>query len=191
VALKVAELFRRKDWQEPAADDGAQPTLRRTLGAFDLTLLGVGAIVGAGIFPASARWRRAAPTIPRRAGADPVVRDHRGRLWVLGAVLRRDRGDGARVGQRLHLRLRRAGRAAGLDHRLGSDHRVRVGNIYVAQSWADYFRSFLRGSLGVDFPAWMATDLQTVAHDPALAALAPSWRRRSERSRWLQSAGGR
>src|SRR6266700_4512873 len=48
-----------------------------------------------------------------------------------------------------------------------------VGNIYVAQSWADYLRSFLRGSLGVDFPAWMATDLQTVAHDPTLAAMAP------------------
>jgi APA family basic amino acid/polyamine antiporter len=49
-----------------------------------------------------------------------------------------------------------------------------VGNIYVAQSWADYLRSFLRGAFGVDFPAWMATDLQTVAHDPALRALAPA-----------------
>src|SRR4029077_926160 len=48
-----------------------------------------------------------------------------------------------------------------------------VGNIYVAASWADYFRSFLRGSLGLDFPGWMATDLQTVASDPALAAIAP------------------
>ena len=48
-----------------------------------------------------------------------------------------------------------------------------VGNIYVAQSWADYLRSFLRGAFGVDFPAWMATDLQTVARDPALRALAP------------------
>ena len=42
-----------------------------------------------------------------------------------------------------------------------------VGNVYVAQSWADYFRSFLRGAFGVDFPAWMATDLQTAAADPA------------------------
>jgi APA family basic amino acid/polyamine antiporter len=48
-----------------------------------------------------------------------------------------------------------------------------VGNIYVAQSWADYFRSFLRGSFGVDFPDWMASDLQTAASNPALHALAP------------------
>jgi APA family basic amino acid/polyamine antiporter len=48
-----------------------------------------------------------------------------------------------------------------------------VGNIYVAQSWADYLRSFLRGAFGVDFPAWMATNLQTVAADPALRAIAP------------------
>jgi APA family basic amino acid/polyamine antiporter len=48
-----------------------------------------------------------------------------------------------------------------------------VGNIYVAQSWGDYFRSFLLGSIGVDFPAWMTTDLQTAASDPALFATAP------------------
>jgi len=48
-----------------------------------------------------------------------------------------------------------------------------IGNVYVAQSWADYLRSFLRGAFGVDLPPWMATDLQTAAADPAIAALAP------------------
>src|SRR4029078_4028189 len=48
-----------------------------------------------------------------------------------------------------------------------------VGNIYVAQSWADYLRSFLSGAFGVDFPAWMVTGMQTVARHPALRALAP------------------
>jgi APA family basic amino acid/polyamine antiporter len=48
-----------------------------------------------------------------------------------------------------------------------------VGNIYVAQSWADYLRSFLRGAIGVDLPAWLATDLQAAARTPAIAALAP------------------
>ncbi|HEY0710040.1 MAG TPA: amino acid permease, partial [Polyangia bacterium] len=48
-----------------------------------------------------------------------------------------------------------------------------VGNIYVAQSWADYLRSFLRGAFGVDFPAWMATDIQTAAATPEIAAVAP------------------
>jgi APA family basic amino acid/polyamine antiporter len=48
-----------------------------------------------------------------------------------------------------------------------------IGNIYVAQSWAEYFRSFLRGALGLDFPAWLATDFQTAAHTPEIAAVAP------------------
>src|SRR5512141_1082341 len=34
-----------------AADDSA-PTLKRTLGAFDLVMLGIGAVIGAGIFSA-------------------------------------------------------------------------------------------------------------------------------------------
>jgi APA family basic amino acid/polyamine antiporter len=49
-----------------------------------------------------------------------------------------------------------------------------IGNVYVAQSWADYFRSFLRGVAGIDLPAWLATDLQTAAADPAIRALAPT-----------------
>jgi APA family basic amino acid/polyamine antiporter len=48
-----------------------------------------------------------------------------------------------------------------------------IGNIYVAQSWADYLRSFLGDAFGVDFPAWLATNFQTAAHDPAIAARAP------------------
>ena len=47
------------------------------------------------------------------------------------------------------------------------------GNVYGAQRWADYFRSFLRGAFGVDLPAWMATDLQTASADLAIAAVAP------------------
>src|SRR5262249_36131043 len=50
--VKAAALFRRKPVDAAAAEvEGAGgPGLRRGLGAFDLTLLGVGAIVGAGIF---------------------------------------------------------------------------------------------------------------------------------------------
>src|SRR5688572_9272762 len=48
-----------------------------------------------------------------------------------------------------------------------------VGNIYVAASWADYMRSFLRGTFGIDFPAWLATDVQTAANTPEIAAVAP------------------
>jgi APA family basic amino acid/polyamine antiporter len=47
-----------------------------------------------------------------------------------------------------------------------------VGNIAVAIGWAGYFDSFLRG-VGVDLPRWLVTDLRTALHDPALVAAAP------------------
>src|SRR5205814_4256450 len=48
-----------------------------------------------------------------------------------------------------------------------------IGNIYVAQSWADYFRSFLHDAFGVDFPGWLAVDFQTAGKTPEIAASAP------------------
>jgi APA family basic amino acid/polyamine antiporter len=174
--LKVAELFRRKPWQESAAeeDDVAQPGLRRVLGAFDLTLLGVGAIVGAGIFSSIGQMAAGGPDHPA-AGPALIL------SFVITAVAC---GFSALCYAEIAALVPASGSAytyafVALGELpawiIGWDLIIEyaVGNIYVAQSWADYFRSFLRGSLGVDFPAWMATDLQTVAHNPALAALAP------------------
>ena len=58
-------------------------------------------------------------------GADALVRGRRARLRLRRAVLRRVRLHGARGRLGLHLRLRHAGRAVRLDHRLGPDPRVR------------------------------------------------------------------
>src|SRR6478736_403013 len=53
----MANLFIKKDLnrllrdaQDPNANEGGEHKLKRTLGAFNLTMLGVGAIIGAGIF---------------------------------------------------------------------------------------------------------------------------------------------
>ena len=71
--------------------------------------------------PRSAPARNAAGA----GGVAGVVRADRLRLRVRRAVLRRARRDGADRRQRLHLRLRDAGRVRRLDHRLGSDPRIR------------------------------------------------------------------
>jgi APA family basic amino acid/polyamine antiporter len=47
-----------------------------------------------------------------------------------------------------------------------------VGNIAVAIGWAGYFDSLLRG-LGVTMPRWVVTDLLSAVRDPALLAAAP------------------
>ena len=44
-----------------------------------------------------------------------------------------------------------------------------VGNIAVAISWAAYFRQLLLG-LGLEIPAWMATDYRSSALAARLAA---------------------
>src|SRR6185295_18759581 len=58
VSRQLPESFRMGLWSKKNLDalmheaDGGtgEPTLRRTLGALNLTLLGIGAIIGAGIF---------------------------------------------------------------------------------------------------------------------------------------------
>jgi APA family basic amino acid/polyamine antiporter len=47
-----------------------------------------------------------------------------------------------------------------------------VGNIAVAVGWAGYFDSFLRG-IGVTLPRWLVTDTLSALADPALLASAP------------------
>jgi len=65
--LNGADLFRRKPSGDAVADQPAvapDRALKRTLGAFDLTLLGVGAIVGAGIFSSVGQMAAGAPGQP-------------------------------------------------------------------------------------------------------------------------------
>src|SRR5882757_8337091 len=57
--MNIGDLFRKKSIDQIKADAAAgfadaeaagTPTLRRSLGTFDLTMLGIAAIIGAGIF---------------------------------------------------------------------------------------------------------------------------------------------
>src|SRR5262245_12608877 len=47
-----------------------------------------------------------------------------------------------------------------------------IGNVAVAISWANYFRSLL-DSLGIRFPQWLAIDYRTAAKIPGLLDSAP------------------
>jgi basic amino acid/polyamine antiporter, APA family len=177
--LRAADLFRRKPWQESApvgAEEGGDEsrTLRRTLGGLDLTLLGVGAIVGAGIFSSVGQMAAGGPDHPA-AGPALIL------SFVITAVAC---GFSALCYAEIAALVPASGSAYTYAYValgelpawiIGWDLVIEyaVGNIYVAQSWADYFRSLLRGSLGVDFPAWMASDFQSAARDPIIAAVAP------------------
>ena len=94
--------------------------LKRTLSAINLVALGIGAIIGAGIFVLTGH--------AAAANAGPadhaVVRARRHRLRLCRPVLRRDGLDRPDRRQRLYLRLRDLGRNRRLDHRLGPDPRI-------------------------------------------------------------------
>jgi APA family basic amino acid/polyamine antiporter len=174
--VTLAQLLRRKspDAAPDGADDAGARGLRRTLGALDLTLLGVGAIVGAGIF--SSVGEMAAGTAEHPGAGPALILSYLLTALACGLC--------ALCYAEIAAMVPVAGSAYTYAYValgeifawiIGWDLIIEyaVGNIYVAQSWADYLRSFLRGAFDVDFPAWMATDLQTVAHDPALRAIAP------------------
>ena len=100
---------------------GGMP-LKRTLTATSLMALGIGDIIGAGIFVLTGH--------AAAANAGPAI----ALSFLLGAiacalrrpVLRRNGVDRSDFGQRLYLRLCHHGRADRLDHRLGPAARIRA-----------------------------------------------------------------
>src|SRR2546426_3463291 len=142
-------------------------TLRRALGPVSLTALGIGAIIGAGIFVLSGLgahyagpglmlsfvlsgfgcalaglcYAEFAAMIPLAGSAYTYAYATLGELfaWIIGWDLILE---------------------------------YAVGNVAVAIGWAGYFDSLLRG-LGLELPRWLVTDLRTALHNPDLVAAAP------------------
>jgi APA family basic amino acid/polyamine antiporter len=174
ILLRHKLFLRKVSGSEGLAGGPVWPTLKRTLGTVHLVLFGVGAIVGAGIFSSIGQMAAGADG---QVGAGPSLVIS----YLLTAVAC---GLSALCYSEISAMVPVAGSAYSYAYAalgeiwawiIGWDLIIEyaVGNVYVAQSWADYFRSFLLGAFGVDFPAWLATDLQTAAHDPAISAAAP------------------
>src|ERR1700745_938375 len=149
-------IFRTKNLDDilaSAQEEGH--ALKRTLGAFNITLLGIGAIIGAGIF---ATVGTAAAGDAARPGAGPSLM----LSFVITAVVC---GFTALCYAEMASMVPISGSAytysystlgelvAGI---IGWDLIIEyaVGNIAVAISWANYFRT-LMGNLGVNIPPWL------------------------------------
>src|SRR5213078_5419296 len=48
-----------------------------------------------------------------------------------------------------------------------------IGNVAVAISWANYFRSFIEDAFGINIPQWLSTDFRTARKIPGLIEAAP------------------
>ncbi|MFH1018949.1 MAG: amino acid permease, partial [Pseudomonadota bacterium] len=147
--------------------------MKRALGPVHITLLGIGAIVGAGIF---ATIGTAAAGDAARLGAGPSIM----LSFAITAVVCTFT---ALCYAEFTSMVPISGSAYTYSYAtlgelvawiIGWDLIIEyaVGNVAVAISWANYFRSLMSG-FGVNIPAWLATDFRTAAKIPGLYDQAP------------------
>jgi APA family basic amino acid/polyamine antiporter len=161
------QLFARKPVEQLEAEAGSGTGLRRALGKWDLTALGVGAIIGAGIF---ATTGSAIAGGGAHIGAGPAI--------VLSFLLTAIAcGFAALCYAEFAAMIPIAGSAYTYSYAalgelvawiIGWDLIIEyaVGNVAVAISWSGYFHELLR-TVGLELPAWMVTDYRT-AHQAAV-----------------------
>ncbi len=149
-------------------------TLKRTLGPINITLLGIGAIIGAGIF---ATVGTAAAGDASRPGAGPSLM----LSFVITAVVC---AFTALCYAEMAAMVPISGSAYTYSYAtmgelvawiIGWDLMLEyaIGNVAVAISWANYFRSFMQDAFGVNIPDWLATDFRTARKIPGLLEHAP------------------
>lgn len=174
--MRWAQLFRRKSLDQLVGETvEPQHQLRRALGPFQLTLLGVGAIVGAGIFSTVGT---AAAGGGEHIGAGPALV----LSFILVAVAS---GFAALCYSEFAAMVPVSGSAYTYAYGtlgelvawiIGWDLILEyaVGNVAVAISWSDYFQTLL-GVFNVHWPAWLGTDIRSAfeaAHKVAAAKAA-------------------
>jgi APA family basic amino acid/polyamine antiporter len=169
----MRRLFRVKPLDQTFSEsERPEWRLRRTLGPVQLTALGIGAIVGAGIFSTVGS---AAAGGANHLGAGPAL----ALSFVLVAVAC---CFAALCYAELAAMVPVSGSAYTYAHAtlgqlvawiIGWDLILEyaVSNAAVAVSWSDYFQVLLRG-FGVDLPAWLGTDYRSAVQAAAKVASA-------------------
>ena len=159
-------LFSRKPIADVEPDESSH-SLKRVLGAGDLVMLAIGAVIGAGIFGAigtAAAGQVGPDGVVIRYGAGPALVLS---FLLLGGVC----ALAALCYAELAAMIPQAGSAYAYAYAtlgevvawvIGWDLILEyaVGNVAVAISWGDYFATLLRG-LGVELPAWLTTGYRT------------------------------
>ena len=165
----MTQLFKRKPIADLIIDENDPRALKRVLGAGDLIMLAIGAVIGAGIFGAigtAAAGQVAPDGTVIRYGAGPALVFS---FILLGGAC----ALAALCYAELAAMIPQAGSAYAYTYAtlgelvawiIGWDLMLEyaVGNVAVAISWGDYFNSLVRG-VGIDLPAWLTTGYRTAA----------------------------
>src|SRR5262245_60404759 len=170
----LKNLFRTKPTDELVADsEHTQHHLKKALGPIDVTALGIGAIIGAGIF---ATIGTAAAGDATRPGAGPGL--------ILSFILTGIAcGFAALCYAEFAAMIPISGSAYTYAYAtlgelvawiIGWDLIIEyaVGNVAVAISWGNYFKTLV-GGFGINIPDWLSTDYRTAAKIPGLLENAP------------------
>jgi basic amino acid/polyamine antiporter, APA family len=173
----MTHLFRRKPIAELLT--GSDQSLKRVLGAGDLVMLSIGAVIGAGIFGAigTAAAGQVGPNGEViRLGAGPALVFSFILLGLACALA-------ALCYAELASMIPQAGSAYAYSYAtlgelvawiIGWDLILEyaVGNVAVAISWGDYFNTLLKG-FGLVLPPWLTTGYRTalLSADPAIHGL--------------------
>src|SRR6187455_2530528 len=162
------QLFQRKPIAELLVDEAdSSRSLKRVLGAGDLIMLAIGAVIGAGIFGAigTAAAGQVGPNGEViRLGAGPALIFS---FILLGGAC----ALAALCYAELSSMIPQAGSAYAYTYAtlgelvawiIGWDLILEyaVGNVAVAISWGDYVKTLLSG-VGIHFPAWLTTGYRT------------------------------
>src|SRR5687767_4074178 len=166
----MTQLFQRKPIADLLVDEAdASRSLKRVLGAGDLVMLAIGAVIGAGIFGAigTAAAGQVDPSgnVIRHAAGPALVFS----FLLLGGAC----ALAALCYAELAAMIPQAGSAYAYSYAtlgefvawiIGWDLVLEyaVGNVAVAISWGDYFTTVLRG-VGINLPLWLTTGYRTAA----------------------------
>ena len=170
----MSNLFRTKSLDRILADaDEPEHQMKRALGPIQLIALGIGAIVGAGIF-----------AVIGSAAAGGGHHDGAGPALVISILITAiGCGFCALCYAEFASLVPIAGSAYTYSYAtlgefiawiIGWDLIIEyaMGNVAVAVSWSGYFVELLKG-LGITIPAWMSTDLATAMKTPGFLDKAP------------------
>ncbi len=164
---------------EAMEGEAATTRLHRTLSAWQLTALGIGAIIGAGIFSGAGT---AVAGGANHLGAGPA-------LVISYILVALACGFAALCYAEFASMIPQSGSAYTYAYAsfgelvawiIGWDLIIEyaVGNVAVAVSWSAYFQTLLEG-FGLGFPSWLATDPRTASQayaalqaDPSIASVA-------------------
>ena len=170
----MKSLFRIKSIDTIMADSESDDhKLKKILGPIDLMALGIGGIIGAGIF---ALVGTAVAGDAARLGAGPALMVSFLLTGVACAFAGFCYAEFASLAPIAGSAYTYAYASLGeiIAWIIGWDLILEyaVGNIAVAVSWSGYFCELLRG-FGITFPKWLATDLRAALASPEIMAAAP------------------